>query len=88
MIDCRDFVLDREHVIGHKEAKINATRCPGEYQMSHLDWVVEEAKKIAGEGPVVIEPTPEKITVDRAWLENLMENQLSDAEAIKAELVK
>lgn len=58
IVDCREFVLDREHVIGHKEAGINATRCPGEYQMEHMDWIVERAQAIVAAGPVEEPETP------------------------------
>ena len=63
IVDCREFKLDREHVIGHKEAKINATRCPGEFQMEHMGWIVARAIEIAAEGPVVLPPTKPPVVV-------------------------
>src|SRR5690606_31750058 len=42
-----DIKLDRTHVIGHNEAGVNPTACPG--PSMRLDWIVERAKEIAAE---------------------------------------
>jgi hypothetical protein len=83
VIDCREFLLDRQHVIGHKEAGVNATRCPGEYQMAHMDWIVEKAIELAAAGPVdpPVDPVPvpepgtlgEKIAASYRELGDLLE---------------
>lgn len=59
-----DFKLDRQHVIGHSEAGVNATACPGPYILPRLDAVVERAKvllaeKYSGSGNPDPEPEPE-----------------------------
>jgi hypothetical protein len=89
VVDCRDFKLDREHVIGHKEAGINATRCPGEYQMAHMDWIVEKAIELAAAGevpPPVVDPIPatlhQQIAEAYRELGNLLE-QLPTTEGVK-----
>lgn len=47
-----DLPIDREHVIGHNEAGVNATACPGPDM--NLDYIVERARQL-----VVPEPEPE-----------------------------
>lgn len=39
--------LDRTHIIGHNEAGVSRTACPG--PSMRLDWIVERAKQIAAE---------------------------------------
>lgn len=46
---------DRQHILGHKEAGVNATRCPGEFLLSKLDYIVSEVAKRTA----VIIPDPE-----------------------------
>ena len=41
------ITLDRTHIIGHKEAGVSQTACPG--PSMRLDWIVERAKQIAAE---------------------------------------
>lgn len=42
-----DIKLDRTHIIGHNEAGVSKTVCPG--PSMRLDWIVERAKQIAAE---------------------------------------
>lgn len=42
-----DIKLDRTHIIGHNEAGVSRTACPG--PSMRLDWIVERAKQIAAE---------------------------------------
>jgi hypothetical protein len=42
-----DIKLDRTHIIGHNEAGVRKTACPG--PSMRLDWIVERAKQIAAE---------------------------------------
>lgn len=42
-----DIKLDRTHIIGHNEAGVNKTVCPG--PSMRLDWIVERAKQLAVE---------------------------------------
>lgn len=42
-----DIKLDRTHIIGHNEAGVNPTACPG--PSMRMDWIVERAKQIAEE---------------------------------------
>ncbi|WP_424936662.1 MULTISPECIES: N-acetylmuramoyl-L-alanine amidase [Bacteria] len=65
------FPIDREHVLGHDEARIKldpsigATACPG--PSMDLDRIVERAQEIAN--PPV--PKPDDIPVSRSWLQSL-----------------
>lgn len=52
------ITLDREHVVGHSEAKSNATACPGPYVLDRLENVVARAKVLAGPAtPPAVEPS-------------------------------
>jgi len=42
-----DIKLDRTHIIGHNEAGVNPTACPG--PSMRLDWIVERARQIAAQ---------------------------------------
>lgn len=42
-----DIKLDRTHIIGHNEAGVNRTACPG--PSMRMDWIVQRAREIAGE---------------------------------------
>jgi hypothetical protein len=42
-----DIKLDRTHIIGHNEAGVSRTVCPG--PSMRLDWIVERAKQIVAE---------------------------------------
>jgi hypothetical protein len=42
-----DIKLTRTHIIGHNEAGVSRTACPG--PSMRLDWIVERAKQIAAE---------------------------------------
>lgn len=42
-----DIKLDRTHIIGHNEAGVNATACPG--PSMRMDWIVERARQIVAE---------------------------------------
>lgn len=42
-----DIKLDRVHIIGHNEAGVNKTVCPG--PSMRMDWIVERAKHIVAE---------------------------------------
>lgn len=42
-----DIKLDRMHIIGHNEAGVSKTVCPG--PSMRLDWIVERAKQIVSE---------------------------------------
>jgi len=42
-----DIKLDRTHIIGHNEAGVNKTVCPG--PSMRLDWIVARAKQIVAE---------------------------------------
>lgn len=42
-----DIKLDRTHIIGHNEAGVNRTVCPG--PSMRMDWIVERAKEIAAD---------------------------------------
>ena len=73
-----DLPIDREHVIGHNEAGVNATACPG--PSMRLDWIVARAKEIvAGTAvtPPIAPPAPpespdDTIPVSKTWLQKLM----------------
>lgn len=54
-----DIQLDRLHIIGHNEAGVNATACPG--PSMDLDWIVARAKQLASPAPEP-EPEPEPVT--------------------------
>ncbi|EYT59754.1 hypothetical protein D514_0111620 [Microbacterium sp. UCD-TDU] len=58
-----EFVLDRAHLIGHNEAGVNATACPG--PSMDLDRIVKRAREIAA--PPVTQPEP--VQVDRSILQ-------------------
>jgi peptidoglycan hydrolase-like protein with peptidoglycan-binding domain len=58
-----DFTLDRTHIIGHNEAGVNATACPG--PSMNLDKIVARAKEIASV------PDVELVTLTRAKLDRL-----------------
>lgn len=47
--------LDRQHVIGHNEAGVNATACPG--PSMNVDGIVAMARDL--EPPVIVQPEPE-----------------------------
>jgi len=70
-----DFKLDRQHVIGHNEAGVNATVCPGPYIAPRLDSIVARAKVIfaAEYAPKPTpDPTPDpsdQVLVDRSKLQ-------------------
>ncbi|AUG84817.1 endolysin [Microbacterium phage Dismas] len=73
-----DVRPDRDHIKGHKEAGVNATRCPGEFLMSKMDYIVSEvARRSAEPAP---QPEPEDtVKVPRAklqefydWLKGLL----------------
>lgn len=71
-----DFKLDRTHLIGHNEAGVNATACPG--PSMRLDWIVDRAKAIQGAQPVPQpepepQPDPDTIPVDRSKLQALFD---------------
>jgi len=57
---------DREHIVGHLEAGINATRCPGEFLMSKMDHIVEQVRLRSAE----VEPE-ETIPVPKSKLRDL-----------------
>ena len=86
------FKLTREYFLNHQEA-LPGTECPGPWWAARMDAQLERAKVIYKEkyeGVVIeppieppVEPEPEKILVDKVWLENLMQNQYSDGDAIK-----
>ncbi|MDF2990235.1 MAG: 20, gp20 [Microbacterium sp.] len=50
-----DIDLDRLHVIGHNEAGVNATACPG--PSMDLDRIVRRAKELVA--PIVTQPQPQ-----------------------------
>jgi lysozyme family protein len=66
---------DRQHIKGHKEAPGAATRCPGEFLMSQMDYIVEQIRiRSAANPPVEPEPEPEPedtVKVPRAELQKL-----------------
>lgn len=71
-----DLPIDREHIIGHREAiddttgKPFATACPGPDM--NLDYIVQKAREIAYPEPEPEpepEPDPDMVTVPRAELE-------------------
>jgi peptidoglycan hydrolase-like protein with peptidoglycan-binding domain len=86
------FKLTREYFLNHQEA-LPGTECPGPWWAARMDAQLERAKVIYKEkyeGVVIeppieppVEPEPEKILVEKAWLENLMQNQYADGDAIK-----
>ncbi|AVR56763.1 endolysin [Microbacterium phage Elva] len=60
---------DRQHIKGHKEAPGAATRCPGEFLMSQMDYIVEQVRIRSAANPPV-EPEPEDtVKVPRSKLE-------------------
>jgi|GEM_PF-1634860 len=52
-----DVKPDRQHIKGHKEAPGAATRCPGEFLVSKMDYIVEQVR-VRSEEPAT-EPQPE-----------------------------
>lgn len=58
---------DRDHIKGHKEAPGAATRCPGEYLFSRLDYIVSEIARATEPQ----EPAEDTIPVDRSWLQSV-----------------
>lgn len=66
--------LDRQHIIGHNEAGVNATACPGPFISSRLDAIVARAKEIAeAQLPSVPSPQPDTVAVDRLWLTSVFD---------------
>lgn len=71
------ITLDRTSIIGHNEAGVNATACPG--PSMRLDWIVERAKAIFAE-KYAPQPDPEpevpagpdNITLTRAQYDELI----------------
>lgn len=62
-----DLPIDREHVIGHNEAGVNATACPGPDM--DLDYIVQKARELVTPEPEPDpEPGPEMILVPRGDL--------------------
>ena len=62
-----DIKLDRQHIIGHKEAGVNATACPG--PSMNLDKIVARAQAINNVQPEP-EPEPELSLIEQikqAW---------------------
>ncbi|WP_460801498.1 N-acetylmuramoyl-L-alanine amidase [Microbacterium sp. GXF6406] len=67
-----DLPLDRTHVIGHNEAGVNATACPG--PSMNLDEIVVRAREIAlTQAPVVPEPNDDEIVVKRTRIQHLLD---------------
>lgn len=64
-----EFVLDRAHLIGHNEAGVNATACPG--PSMDLDRIVKRAREIAA--ATTPSPTPETVAVERSWLQGVLD---------------
>lgn len=69
-----DIKLDRVHVIGHNEAGVNPTACPGPYM--DVDHIVELAQGIVAppedpDEPEDPEVPADKVLVDRVWLEEI-----------------
>lgn len=54
-----DLPIDREHIIGHNEAGVNATACPGPDM--NLDYIVQKARELVTPEP----PDPEPSLVDQ-----------------------
>jgi peptidoglycan hydrolase-like protein with peptidoglycan-binding domain len=90
------FKLTREYFKNHQEA-LPGTECPGPWWAARMDAQLERAKEIYAEKYAnqpqpepepepEPEPQPEMVTVEKAWLENLMQNQYADGDAIKAVL--
>ena len=69
-----DIKLDRQHIIGHSEAGVNPTACPGPFILPRLDAVVARAKEIvAAQTPSQPEPQPDTVAVDRGWLSSVFD---------------
>jgi peptidoglycan hydrolase-like protein with peptidoglycan-binding domain len=91
------FKLTRQYFKNHQEC-LPGTECPGPWWAARMDAQLERAKviyaeKYAGVTPPVdppvdppVEPEREKVLVDREFLDQLMKNQYSDGDAIKAVL--
>ncbi|WIC89445.1 endolysin [Microbacterium phage BAjuniper] len=70
----------RAHIFGHKEAGVNATRCPGEFLMAKMDYIVEQVRLRSQEPDPEPEPEPEDaVLVPRSklqefydWLKGLL----------------
>lgn len=66
------ITADRQHIKGHKEAPGAATRCPGEFLMSQMDYIVEQVRIRSAANPPDPAPEPEDtVTVPRSKLEAL-----------------
>lgn len=68
--------LDREHVIGHNEAGVNATACPGPDM--DIDWIVTRAKEIVAASAQPTDPTTpsgddDTVEVKRSWLQSIFD---------------
>lgn len=69
----------REHIFGHKEAGVNATRCPGEFLMSKMDYIVEQVRLRSQEPDPQPEEPSDTVEVPRSklqefydWLKGLL----------------
>lgn len=65
------FPLDRDHFKGHRD--LVATLCPGDWWHSRLDAQLARARQIHAEKYAPIKPTPGTVSVDRSWLQSLLD---------------
>lgn len=67
-----DLPIDRTHVIGHNEAGVNATACPG--PSMNLDEIVVRAKEIVAEAATTPKPDDDTVSVKKSWLQKLIDD--------------
>lgn len=51
-----EFKIDREHVLGHREAIPGSTDCPGDAQIENMDVLIARAQVIYDEGNPPVDP--------------------------------